>query len=77
MNMTTYKKQKRNSKVKNIKKASFIKYKLDIHGLKQVDIAADLGITEAAVCRAIYDESKITRVDNWLIEKLGSDVVNF
>lgn len=76
MNMTSYMTKKRNSKVKNVKRAALIKYKLNRRGLKLSDIASDLRISRTAVYRSINDLSTITRVDEWLSENLGLEVVN-
>lgn len=76
MNMTPHMKKKRNSKVKNVKRAAFIKYKLYSNGFSLSDIAKDLHISNAAVFRSINELSKVTRVDEWLHENLGLEVVN-
>lgn len=74
--MTSYMTKKRNSKVKNVKRAALIKFKLNSKGLKLSDIASDLQITRTAVYRSINDLSTISRVDGWLQENLGLEVVN-
>lgn len=76
MNMTTYMIKKRNSKVKNVKRAAFIKFRLNSAGLKLSDIASDLNISRAAVYRSINGLSTISRVDEWLYENLRLEVVN-
>lgn len=74
--MTSYMTKKRNSKVKNVKRAALIKFQLNSRGLKLSDIASDLQITRTAVYRSINDLSTISRVDEWLCENLGLEVVN-
>lgn len=74
--MTSYMTKKRNSKVKNVKRAALIKFQLNSRGLKLSDIASDLQITRTAVYRSINDLSTISRVDGWLRENLGLEVVN-
>ena len=76
MNMTPYMTKKRNSKVKNVKRAAFIKFRLNSAGLKLSDIASDLSISRAAVYRSINGLSTISRVDEWLYENLRLEVVN-
>lgn len=76
MNMTTYMIKKRNSKVKNVKRAAYIKYQLYRQGLNLSDIANDLKISNAAVCRSINGLSTIRRVDEWLYKNLKLEVVN-
>lgn len=76
MNMTTYMIKKRNSKVKNVKRAAYIKYHLYRQGLSLSDIANDLEISNAAVYRSINGLSTIRRVDEWLYKNLKLDVVN-
>lgn len=67
--------EKRNSNIRDVKRVAFIKYKLNCIGLKLVDVARDLGISRQAVYRSINGLSKISRVDEWLCEKLGKEVV--
>lgn len=77
MTMTSHIRKKHNKKVKNVKnqeKAAYIQYLLKTKGLSQSLIANELGITESAVSRALYDQSKITRVDEWLEANLGIDI---
>lgn len=74
--MTPYMTKKRNSKVKNVKRAAFIKYQLYRQGLSLSDIANDLKISNAAVYRSINGLSTIRRVDEWLYENLDLAVVN-
>lgn len=76
MNMTSHMIKKRNSKVKNVKRAAFIKFRLNSAGLKLSDIASDLSISRAAVYRSINGLSTISRVDEWLYENLRLEVVN-
>lgn len=73
--MTPHMVKKRNSNIRNVKRAAFIKYKLSCNGFRMGDIAEDLNITPQAVYRSINGLSKITRVDEWLCEKLGKEVV--
>lgn len=68
--------KKRNIKVKNVKRAAYIKYQLYSKGLSLSNIALDLHISNAAVYRSINDLSTITRVDEWLYKNLGLEVVN-
>lgn len=68
--------KKRNIKVKNVKRAAYIKYQLYKKGLSLSNIALDLHISNAAVYRSINDLSTITRVDEWLYKNLGLEVVN-
>ena len=68
--------KKNNSKLNSMKNAAFIKYKLSELKLSFSDIAHDLEISNAAVSRSIYGKSKITRVDEWLRDNLGLEVVN-
>ena len=60
-----------NNNKRNIKRAAKISYLLKINGFKQIDIANDLKISTVAVSRSFYGLSKISKVDNWLKEKLG------
>ena len=81
MNMTSYKNLKRNRKKKNIKqknviKCAFIQYQLKLRGLTQAQIAKELNISSQAVNRALLGQSKISRVDEWIEENLGLEVVN-
>lgn len=76
MNMTPHMTKKRNSKVKNVKRAAYIKYQLYRKGLNLSDIANDLNISNAAVCRSINGLSTIRRVDEWLYENLRLEVAN-
>ena len=69
--MKSCKKEKINKRVKNIKRAAYIKYKLYSAGLNLSDIATELNITNAAVYRSIYGLSKITRIDEWLKKNIG------
>ena len=64
--MTSYKKNKSNNKVKNVKRGAYIKYRQYIQGYSLNDIAVELNISNAAVYRSIYGLSKISRVDEWL-----------
>lgn len=74
--MTSHMPIKSNTPIKNVKRAAFIKYKLGCKGYKTSDIARDLEISRAAVTRSIYGLSTVSRVDEWLCEKLGKEVVN-
>lgn len=69
--MTSYAIKKRNKTKRNIKQVARIKYELGVRGLKMVDIAKDLNITQQAVQRAVYGLSTVTRVDEWLDENIG------
>lgn len=64
--MTSKKRKKINKNVKNVKKAAYIKYLLQLNGYCINDIAKDLKITHTAASRAIYGQSKISKVENWL-----------
>lgn len=74
--MTSHMIKKRNSKVKNVKRAAYIKYQLYRNGFRLSDIANDLKISNAAVYRSIYGLSTVYRVDEWLVDNLGLKVVN-
>lgn len=76
MNMTSHMIKKRNSKVKNVKRAAFIKYQLYRQGLSLSDIANDLKISNSAVYRSINGLSTVRRVDEWLYENLRLKVAN-
>jgi len=70
MTMTPKKKKKSNNNVKNVNEAAYIKYMLQIKGFCIKDIADDLKISHTAASRAIYGQSKISRVNQWLQEHL-------
>lgn len=74
--MTSHMNKKHNRKVKNVKRAAYIKYQLYRKGLTLTQIAEDLHISNAAVYRSINGLSKITRIDEWLQANLGLEVVN-
>lgn len=74
MSMTTYKIVNRNKKIRNIKKAALIKYELQCRNLTLSGIAKDLQISNTAIYRSINDLSKISRVDEWISEKLGLEI---
>ena len=61
---------------KNVTKVAFIQYQLKIRGYTQRDIAKSLAISEQAVSMAIYGQSKIPRVDEWLYENLGLEIAS-
>lgn len=69
--MRTQNAKKRNNPEPNLNKAIAIKMALLKKGKKQVDIAADLGISRACVSRAIRDLTSVPRVDDWVRENLG------
>ncbi len=69
--MVTQTKIKTDKNLINIKRAYEIKYRLKLAGLTQRDIKKALNISDAAVYRAIFGLSKISRVDIWLKENLG------
>ncbi len=71
MSMKTQNLKKRNQKPPNLNKAILIQVALKTKGIKQRKIAIDLGITDAAVSRAIYGLSTNKRVDAWVEENLG------
>lgn len=60
----------------NVTKAAFIQYQLKKRGLSQKQKASELNITPVAVSRSINGLSKITRVDEWLQNNLGMEVIN-
>ncbi len=74
--MTSHMSIKSNTPIKNVKRAAFIKYKLGCKGYKISDVARALGISGTAVTRSIYGLSTVSRVDEWLCEKLGKEVVS-
>lgn len=59
-------------KNKNFIRAAVIRSALKAQGYKLQDIANDLEITTAAITRSISDLSTIKKVDDWLIQKLGT-----
>jgi len=61
---------------KNVTKAAYIQYQLKRNGFTQAQIAKELNINPVAVSRSFYGLSKISRVDNWLADNLGLEVVN-
>ena len=71
MSMKTQNKKKENSQKPNFNKSILIKIALIQRGKTQTMIADDLGITKAAVNRAITGQSKISRVDEWCEKNLG------
>lgn len=76
MNMVTKTKYLKSDKKRNVTQIAYIQYQLKRNGFTQRDIALDLGICEQAVSRAIRKQSQITRVDEWLRDNLGLEVVN-
>lgn len=74
MTMTSYMSEKRNKKVKNVKKSAYIHYQLKIKGMNFQTIADDLHMSHAAVLRSVGGLSKISRVDEWLKLNLGIEV---
>lgn len=64
------KKRKKINNIKDIKRAAYIKYVLQLNGYCINDIAKDLGVTHSAVSRAIYGQSKVSRVETWLNEHI-------
>ncbi len=48
-----------------------IRYELDKLGLKQIDIAKELGVSKSAVCRVINFELKSLRIMAKVAEKIG------
>jgi len=71
MDMKTQKMKKTIMKQPNINKAIYIKGELLRRGKTQTMIAEDLGITDAAVSRALRDLSPNRRVNRWCEEHLG------
>lgn len=69
--MTSCNNYKNKNNLKNVKRAAYIKYKLYSAGLTLNDIALDLKISNSAVYRSINGLSKISRIDDWLKDKLG------
>lgn len=74
--MITKTKYLKSDKKRNVTEIAFIQYQLKKNGYTQREIAKDLGITPMAVWRSINGLSKITRVDEWLRDNLGLEVVN-
>lgn len=74
--MTTQLRKKSNRKIKNVKRAALIKFKLYSKGLKPSDVASELHISRSAIYRSFNGLSKITRVDEWLEKNLGMEAVN-
>lgn len=60
----------------NIAKIAYIQYLLKKNGFNQQRIANELGITKQAVSNAINGRMKSARVNNWLADNLGLEVVN-
>lgn len=71
MTMTTHKKNKNNKSKRNVKRAARIGYECKIRGIRQSDIASELGITRQAVGRSFSGLSTIGRVDEWIEKNLG------
>jgi transcriptional regulator len=59
---------------KNREKAIKIKAALILKGLKQKDIARELGITPAAVSMLIHGKRKSKRFEEWVKKHLGVDI---
>ena len=76
MTMTPHMNKKGKQKVKNVKRAALIKFKLNCKGLKPSDIASDLHISRSAVYRSLNSLSTISRVDEWLYENLGLEIAS-
>jgi len=74
MTMTSHKRKNNNRNIKNIKKSAYIQYLLKTKGFSQSLIASELGITEAAVSRALYGQSTISRVNEWLETNLEIEI---
>jgi len=59
---------------KNKEKMIKIKIALLLKGLKQKDIAEELGITSAAVSMLIKGKRKSKRFDEWVRKRLGIEI---
>lgn len=60
-----------NTRLTKLQKAFQIKCDLKLVGYSQKEIAQDLNISPACVCRVINGHAKSKRVENWLKENLG------
>lgn len=69
--MTPHKKLKDNKSKRNVKRAARIGYECRIRGIRQIDVANELGITRQAVGRSFLGLSTISRVDEWIEKNLG------
>ncbi len=74
--MVTKTKYKKSYVKRNVTEVAYINYQLAKNGYTQTSVANELGITPMAVWRSINGLSKITRVDEWLRDNLGLEVVN-
>lgn len=74
MSMKTHKIKNRNKSKRNIKRAALIKFYLAQRGFTQAQIAKDLNISRAAVHRAVYSLTTVSRVDEWLEKNIGRAV---
>ncbi|MCD6548246.1 MAG: helix-turn-helix domain-containing protein [Thermodesulfobacterium sp.] len=61
-------------KIGNIEKTIKIKTVLLLKGLKQKDIAKELGITPAAVSMLINGKRKSKRFEEWVRKRLGIEI---
>ncbi|MBO8143668.1 MAG: helix-turn-helix domain-containing protein [Thermodesulfobacterium sp.] len=61
-------------KIGNIEKIIKIKTALLLKGLKQKDIAKELGITSAAVSMLINGKRKSKRFEEWVRKRLGIEI---
>ncbi len=67
--------KKRDKKlVKNKEKVVKIKTALILKGMKQKDIAKELGITPAAVSMLIHGKRKSKRFEEWVKKNLGIEI---
>ncbi len=71
MTMKSYLQKNSNANKRNIKRKAKILYLLSIKGITQKDISKKLNISKQAVNQAIYGKSKITKVEDYLREKIG------
>lgn len=69
--MTPHKRLKNNKTKRNVKRAARIMYELKIRGIKQWEVAEELGMTRQAVSRSFLGLSTVSRVDEWIEQNLG------
>lgn len=64
-----------NRNKRNIKRAAYINFLLKSRGYSQTQMATELNVSTACICRVINGQAKSKRVDNWLKENLGVENV--
>lgn len=64
--MTPYMQKKSKLKIKNVKRATYIKYLLKCSGFSVSDIAKDLDISIQSVYRYFNGTMKSSRIENYL-----------